>query len=201
MIGRGSSGYRGIGYEKDRKSKPWRIKVGRKTINRFRRLSDACTYVADHAHVLYPKEHGFVDPNVYPNVPTTDPEQSRVGRKSSARKSSAREEQPQEPPQPQPSVTSGSNGMAPSAGVTAAFLERTERTVERTVASVSGSPSVPTTAEPDDDANPAELPSTQPDGELPLTQVYVEGQEPERLELTQVTEINQLADDPGTHKL
>ena len=91
--------------------------------------------------------------------------------------------------------------MAPSAAVTAAFLERTEHTVERTVASVSGSPNVPTTAEPDDDANPAELPSTQPDGELPLTQPYVAGQETQRLELTQVTEINQLADDPGTHKL
>ena len=122
MIGRGGSGYRGIGYGKERKSKPWRVKVGRKTITRFARLSDACEYVADHAHVLYPKEF----PGMYPNVPTTDPDRrSRVRRKPSAP-----EEQPQEQPQTahsQSSATSGSNAMAPSAAVTAAFLERTER--------------------------------------------------------------------------
>ena len=116
------SGYRGIGYGKDRKSKPWRIKVGKKTITRFARLSEACEYVADHAHMLYPKEH-----NMYPNVPTTDPEATRVRRKTSAP-----EEQPQE--QPKASDSQPSGGMAPSASVTAAFLERTAARAAATAA-------------------------------------------------------------------
>ena len=78
MIGRGGSGYRGIGYDKKRKNAPWRIKVGRKTVGRFAKLEDACIHVADHAHLWYgdPDGHGYKRPN----QPTTDPDQPRVGR-------------------------------------------------------------------------------------------------------------------------
>ena len=54
--GRGLSGYRGISYEKGRK-KAWRIKVGKKTVSRFSHLREACGYVADHKHELYPGEY------------------------------------------------------------------------------------------------------------------------------------------------
>ena len=77
MIGRGASGYRGIGYDAKRKTAPWRVKVGKKTLARFATLEEACVHVADHAHVWYP-EHGYK--SFGPNEPTTDPEQPRVGR-------------------------------------------------------------------------------------------------------------------------
>ena len=77
MIGRGASGYRGIGYDVKRKTAPWRVKVGKKTVGRFAKLEDACVHVADHAHVWYP---GHAYKSFGPNEPTTDPEQPRVGR-------------------------------------------------------------------------------------------------------------------------
>lgn len=60
--GRGLSGYRGISYEKKRQ-KAWRVKVGRKTIARFSHLREACGYVVDHKHELYPGEFSYTASN------------------------------------------------------------------------------------------------------------------------------------------